>query len=78
MVKSKDWKDEEVLYFVPLVTQIPPEKSVPILVRYYLHGKPWEKTCANDLLTEIDLNSQEQHPMSDTARKRLFAGWDGI
>jgi hypothetical protein len=78
LARSKGWHNEEVLNFVPLVIELPPQKSVPVLVGYFKHGKPWEKTCANDLLTEIDMGLQQSHRLSEAERKRLFAGWQGL
>ncbi len=53
MVRSKEWKSEEVLIFVPLVYFLPSTKAIPILKQYEKTGKPWEKQCAIDLLYEI-------------------------
>lgn len=65
MARSKDWKDEEVLVFIPVVYFLPQDKAIPILNQYKKTGKPWEQQCATDLLIELtehpaDLKAMEQ------------------
>jgi hypothetical protein len=76
MSRSKYWKDEEVLFFVPLVLQIPYKKSVPILEWYFQNGTSSEKVCANDLLTEIQQWIIDHKEMTDAERKKLFGDWN--
>jgi hypothetical protein len=76
MARSKEWKDEEVLYFTAVVIELPVRKAVPFLVWYFQNGKPWEKTCANDLLTEEEEWITEHKEMSDAERTKLFRGWN--
>ncbi len=54
MKRAKDWKSDEVLVFVAAVAFLPPDSSHPILARYGRLGKPWERKCALDLLTELE------------------------
>lgn len=60
MARSKDWKDEEALIFVPLVAFLPKDQAIPILNRYKKEGKPWEQQCADDLLIEINSNDVKE------------------
>jgi hypothetical protein len=54
MKRAKDWKSDEVLVFVAAVAFLPPDASRPILSRYERLGKPWERRCADDLLSELE------------------------
>ena len=60
MLRSKDWKNEEVLVFALSVAFLPKKQSVPILIRYENFGKKWERQCAVDLLTEMNSSDAKQ------------------
>jgi len=48
MARSKDWKSEEALIFVPVVALLPRDKTVSILNDYKKNGKSWEQQAATD------------------------------
>jgi len=70
MQRSKDWKSEEVLIFVPLVYFLPVAKVVPILNEYKKNGKPWEQQCATDLLIEITEHPDDLKEMEKQASNK--------
>lgn len=67
MARSKDWKSEEILVFIPVVYLLPPDKTVPILKKFQETGKPWEQQCAKDLLIEITEHAGDLKDMEKQA-----------
>jgi hypothetical protein len=60
MARARDWKDEEVLIFVPLVDLLPREQAIKVLNHYKNKGKPWERQAADDFLSEFDMSDTKE------------------
>ena len=70
LARSKNWKSEEILVFIPVVYFLPQEKAIPKLKQFQLNGKPWEQQCATDLLNEITEHADDLKQMEIQAEQK--------